>query len=347
MIIQWGALYNWWVLFVAAFAVALYWYKYIKRNRSAALLDKRGTLLKNFSPTKNIMKAFLASVGVIFVALALLHPKWGRIDEKVEQHGRDIFIALDISRSMLTQDCKFGQAGPGQARPGQARPGQKGSDRLAIAKQAIKSLVSALETDRVSLVVFSEKARIYCPLTKDVDLVNTFVDQIDHTTIGSGTTLLDQPIQTTIEQCERFPDRKSKLLLLVTDGEDFSDSLDVIKKKANDAGLTILIIGVGTKQGAPIPLYDEKGKRNGYIKDSNDQVVISQLHPESLHNLAEATGGMAVMLDNNGMNVSNLVAKIKQFEKEKQGAHKVSAMREQYSWFLLVSFICFLLEWLL
>jgi Ca-activated chloride channel homolog len=325
--IYWGAWHNGWIFPIAALLMGLAWYKYIRRNRVAAMLDKRGTQLKHFSPTKNIAKAVLFCGGVLGIALALLHPKWGQVDEQVEQHGRDVLIALDISRSMLTQDCK--------------------PDRLTVAKNSLKQLVAALETDMVSLMVFSEKSRIYCPLTKDVELVNMFLDYIDYTTIGSGTTMLDKPIQSAIEQCARFPERKSKLLLLVTDGEDFSTSLDELKKRAQAIGLTIFIIGVGTREGAPIPLYDEFGKQQGYVKDEQGHVVISHLQPESLTQLAQGTGGIAIMLDDQGASVHDIVRKIQQFEQERQGQHRVMGLQEQYAPFLLVSFLCFLCEWLL
>jgi len=133
----------------------------------------------------------------------------------------------------------------------------------------------------------------------------------------------------------------------VTDGEDFSQMIDQLKDRANEAGLTILIIGVGTEQGAPIPLYNEQGKRSGYIKDKKDQVVISQLNKSALQDLVQATGGMVLFAKEEKVNIGSLVRKIEQFEKESQGKKSVSSLQEQYPWFLLVSFICFLLEWLL
>jgi len=325
--IQWENLQNIWWFIGAAILIALAWYHYLSRNRLAALLNKQGNLLRHFSPTRTIIKAILGSVGILFLFIALFHPKWGRIEERVEQHGRDLFVALDTSRSMLAQDVK--------------------PDRLTCAKNIIKRVMDKLDSERVSLMVFSERARVYCPLTKDQELVSLFLDQIDHTTIGAGTTLLDQPIQLAIDQCNRVPERKNRLLLLVTDGEDFSQSLSKLQKKAKDAGLTILVVGVGTKQGAPVPLYTELGKRRGYIKDKKDQVVISQLNDAALRSVAEATGGSVIFAQQEQVNINSLVQKIEQFEKETQGEKAVSSLQEQYPWFLLVSFICFLLEWLL
>lgn len=327
IMVSWGNLYNLWWLFLAALLIGLVWWKYLSRTKLAVLLNKQGNLLRHFSAKKNIVKALLSSIGILFLFLALLHPKWGIIEEVVEQEGRDLFIALDVSRSMLTQDVA--------------------PDRLSCAKQALKSLINQLATDRVGLIVFSERARVYCPLTQDKELVELFLDQIDHTTIGAGTTLLDQPVQLTIEQCKRTPDKKSRLLILVTDGEDFSKSLEALKKQAKEVGLTILVIGIGTQEGAPIPIYNEQDKRAGYVKDKKDQVVISQLHENALRSLAQETGGTVVFMQNNQVDMSDIVRKIELFEKERQGERAFSSLQEQYPWFLLISFICFLCEWLL
>ena len=327
MMIQWGSLHHGWYFLLAAFLILLVWKKYLLRNRLAAQLNKNGKLLRNFSATRNIIKAACASIGIIALFLALLHPKWGVVDEVVEQEGRDLFVALDVSRSMLTQDVK--------------------PDRLSCAKRALTQLVDQLETDRIALMIFSEKARVYCPLTHDKDLVKMFLEQIDRTMMGAGTTLLEQPVQLTIDQCRRNPDKKSKVLVLVTDGEDFSPSLEKLKSQAKEVGLTILVIGVGTSTGAPIPLYNEQGQRVGYIKDKKDQVVISQLHEQSLQALAQATGGTATFIRDGKGDVHSIVNKIEQFEKERQGERAMSSLQEQYPWFLLVSFVCFLIEWIL
>ncbi len=219
----------------------------------------------------------------------------------------------------------------------------------------VRWCVYFLHCDRISLMIFSEKAKIYCPLTKDTDLVKLFLDQIDYTTLNAGTTRLDQPIICALEQCKRNPERKHNILLLVSDGEDFSGVLAGIKEQARACGLTILVIGVGTVQGAPIPLYNslnnDQKQRIGYLKDTHDRVVISQLNKSALNALAKNTGGMALFVEKNIgapiVNMDELVERIKQFEKERQGAANITSLKEQYPWFLLVGFVCLLLEWIL
>jgi len=323
----WAHKYNIWWFALAAVLVSGVWYLYLYRNKLARMLDKTGLLLKHFSARKNIVKAVLASCAIICLFLALLHPQWGLMVDETEQRGRDLVIALDVSRSMLAQDVQ--------------------PDRLTCAKQVIMRIAQALETDRVALMIFSEKARIYCPLTKDIDLIKSFLENFDHTTLSAGTTCLDQPIRSTIAQCQRNPDRKHNILLMVSDGEDFSGSLDGLQDQARSCGLTILVTGVGTTQGAPIPLYDEKKQRTGYLKDAHDRVVISQLNKSVLEKLAKNTGGLALFVEKSDVSVDQLITRIKQFDKELQGTVRMPSLKEQHPWFLLVSFTCLLIEWVL
>lgn len=326
-LIIWAHKHNAWWFLLAAVLLCGVWYVYLSRNRIARSLDKMGTLLRYFSARKNLIKAVFASCAIICLFVALLHPQWGLVSDEAEQRGRDLLIALDVSRSMLAQDVQ--------------------PDRLTCAKQVIMRVAQALETDRVSLIIFSEKARIYCPLTKDIDLVKSFLEHLDYTTLSSGTTCLDQPVRCALAQCQRNPERKHSILLMVSDGEDFSGSLDGLQEQAQSCGLTILVTGIGTAEGAPIPLYGEEKQRVGYLKDAHDRVVISRLNKPVLERLAKDTGGLALFVEKPDVSIEKLVARIKQFDGELQGVVRMPSLKEQYPWFLLVSFVCMLFEWML
>jgi Ca-activated chloride channel family protein len=315
-----------WFLWIIVLIAAVY-YLYYTRNQYARALDRSRKFLKHFSVLRNTIKVVLAAIAYSCLGFALLHPQWGEVTDQVEQQGRDLMIALDISRSMLAQDVA--------------------PDRLSCAKQAIEQLMQALAADRVALMVFSEKARIYCPLTQDYPLVRLFLEHIDYTTLSAGTTRLDQPIYCAIQQCKRNQQRKHNILLLVSDGEDFSGALAGIKEQAASCGLTILVLGIGTAQGAPIPVYNEQKQRTDYLKDVRGQVVISRLNKSALTTLAENTGGLALFIERPVIKVQDLVDRINQFEQEQRALATVKSHKEQYPWFVFVSFLCLTLEWLL
>lgn len=326
-LIVWGAPEYRWLFVLCVILLLFIWYRVKRQTGTAKKLDKNKRLLTNYSKYKVYSKVILSSFGILALFIALLHPRWGRLQETVEQRGRDIFIALDTSRSMLAQDTK--------------------PNRLHCAQQALKLVLNKLASDRVSIILFCDKARTFCPLTRDKELACMFIDTVQPSSMSLGTTCVDQPIYKAIEQCKRCPQHKSRLLIIATDGEDFSGSLDAARSAAQQAGLTLLILGVGTQAGSPIALYDDQNKLTGYVKDANNHVVISKLNESALTHMAQQTGGIYCTIDRETPLVDTIVKSIEHHEKEHIDQCTVSSLQEQYPWFLLISFCCFVLEWIL
>ncbi|MFC1842582.1 VWA domain-containing protein [Candidatus Dependentiae bacterium] len=315
---------------VLIFAIICLVWRYVKTKkvvRELAGSSRVSTLFKHFSRTRNIIKIILLSIGFTSLFLGLLRPQWDKKEEVVAQKGRDLFIAIDISRSMLAQDYK--------------------PNRLAFAKEKIKKLVSNLKSERVSLVIFSGSTVVQCPLTADMSAFFMFLDQLDVETISSGTTALDQPIKQVLQMLRDKKNKKTKLLVLFTDGEDFSSNLAGIREKAAKEGLKIFTMGVGTPEGAPIPLITKEGKRQGHIKDKSGNAVISRLNEGILSSLAIETGGEYIRLTESDNDLRRLISLVEKFEKEKFEDKKLPALQERYNYFLLVSLVCFSIEWIL
>src|SRR5690606_8798990 len=211
------------------------------------LVGNHFTLLCNVSPKKQVARIVFLSVVFIFLFIALLRPQWNKTEERIMQEGRDLYIGLDISRSMLAVDCK--------------------PNRLVYAKNKIKKLLKKLSCERVGLILFSGTAFVQCPLTSDYSAFYLYLDAVDAELISSGTTALDQAIQQALRSFSTMPDRKSKLLVLFTDGEDFSHNLSGIKKEAVEENLSIFTIGIGSTEGAPVPVFDAYGYPVGHQKD--------------------------------------------------------------------------------
>jgi Ca-activated chloride channel family protein len=306
-------------------------YALIRRRRIIAILAASrwsDLMVQAASPARSLLKTFLMIIGCSALFLALLQPQWDKKEEMVEQQGRDLFIGLDISRSMLAQDTP--------------------PNRLAFAKEKIKKLVKKLSCERVGLILFSGSTFVQCPLTTDYGAFFLFIDQIDAESISSGTTAIDAAIAQAIEAFKRGVERKNKLLVLFTDGEDFSSNLAQLKQEAVNTGMHIFTVGVGTADGAPIPLFDARGNQQGHQLDKNGKVVITRLNEGILYNLAQDSGGTYLRAQtDNDSEIDSLVRSVEQFEKERMDDKKISKFHEQYPYFVGMSFICFLLEWLL
>ncbi len=328
--INWAAVQNLYWFPVLAGALGLLIYAFYKRKRVASLLVSKewaDRLLLHFSERKLLIKTVLLSCASFFFFLALLQPQWGKRDQMVEQEGRELFIALDISRSMLAGDIK--------------------PDRLAFAKAKIKQLLHQLPSERVGLLVFSGAAVVQCPLTRDRSLFTLFLNQVDASTISGGTTALDQVIEKVVNVFEELPARKNKILVIFTDGEDFSRNLAQLKEKAQEIGLHIFTYGVGTEQGAPIPLIDNEGVATGYEKNEQGNVILSRLNEGILRSLSRETGAHYTSPTQSNDDIENLVAQVDHYEKETLEGKELSTHQDRYFYFLAVTFVCLLVEWLL
>ena len=289
--------------------------------------QRQERLLINFSRARLCIKLLIFFLGVLFVGIALLKPRWGAKQEHITQEGRDLMIALDISRSMLTQDCV--------------------PDRLTCAKKKIVALMHHLSCERIGLILFSGSSFIQCPLTSDYSAFKLFLDLVDVETIASGSTAIDQAIMQAIRMYQTCPDRRNKLLLLLTDGEDFSCNLQGVQEQAAQSGMHIFALAIGTEQGGPIPLYNHQGKQEGYQKDERGSVVISRLHEPIIRSLVDTVGGQYITMTHDDTDVKTIAHHITMFEKEQLDETQVTSLHEQYHYFIAGGLICFILEWFL
>lgn len=318
------------VLIVCALVIWWIIVRYIKSEKAIAQLSSprlRSVVLIHASQFRCISKAVLRFLGFAGLLIALLQPQWDKKQQEVAQEGRDILIAVDISRSMLCADEK--------------------PNRLEFAKQKIKKILYNLKCQRVGLIVFAGDAVVQCPLTVDYGAFFMFLDSLDVSTISSGTTSLDGALKTAIDIFEKMPEKKTKIVCLFTDGEDFSTNLSTIKEQASKIGMAIFTFGIGSKQGAPIPILDATGKNIGFEKDSKGNVIMSKFNEGILKNLSEKTGGRYIKTTSSDTDVKKFIVDVEKFEKESLGSASFERYQEQYSYFIMLSFICFGLEWLL
>lgn len=292
-----------------------------------AALKWQYILVPHYSRFKVFIKGFLLIVALVSLGIALLQPEWGEKEETIHQAGRELFVGLDISRSMLSSDIK--------------------PHRLAFAKYKIKKLINMLQAERIGLVVFSGDTLVQCPLTNDTAAFNLFLDAVDAETISSGTTALDQALAKMITLFKNMPTVKDKIIVLFTDGEDFSTNLSQMKKEAQAAGIHIFTYGVGTEQGAPVPIIDEEGKAIGHQKDERGSVVISRLNTGILQNLSQESGGVYIAPTQDHADLQKLVSYVEKYEKQKFDDQQHKHRPARYFYFLWVAFVCLLMEWIL
>lgn len=326
----WMHMEYWWS-FIVAFVLFLFVLSaYMRRCKAVALLSHvrhRLLLFPYYSVTKERVRLLLWALALFFFCIALLGPAWDKKEESVEQQGRELFIALDVSRSMLAADLL--------------------PNRLEFAKAKIKRLLQLLPAERVGLVIFAGTAVVQCPLTRDATLLRLFLDQLDAQTISSGTTALDTVIKMVMKLFDSLGARKNKIVVVFTDGEDFSEHLKEVKEEARKSQVHIFTYGVGTAAGAPVPQVNAQGDLIGYEKTAQGTVIFSSLCEDVLKGLSQETGALYISPTQTDADLKELVACVERYEKESLGNQDLEKYEERYPLALAFTFGALLIEWLL
>ena len=225
---------------------------------------------------RRILRFALQLLGLGLAIVSLAQPRWGYTFEDVKRKGLDLLIAVDTSRSMLSNDVQ--------------------PNRLDRVKLAIQDLISQLQGDRAGLIAFAGRAFLQAPLTIDYDAVVEALSDLDTKTIPEGGTNISSAITLATQSFGKGA-MGNRALVIFTDGEELSGDALKTAKEAADAGVRIFTVGVGTPQGSLIPVTGEDGQ-TGFVKDSAGQVVKSKLDDKRLGEIAQATGGFYLHLEN-------------------------------------------------
>lgn len=248
-------------------------------NKKKALLGKYADqslwplLLSSLDQKKQNLKAFFILTALFLIIIALLRPQWGFHEEDISRRGVDIFIAVDVSKSMLTQDVL--------------------PSRLARAKLAIEDLVNQLKSDRIGLIAFSGSAFVQCPLTVDYDNFLESVDDLDVNLIPRGGTDIESAINEARRSFTSGSEGINKALIIITDGESHEGDAVAAAAKAVQENMTIHSIGVGTAEGDLIRVADEQGT-GGFLKNNAGDAVKSRLNEDQLKQIAFKGNGAYV-----------------------------------------------------
>jgi len=267
--------FNWLLLLVPALLVL---FSFANRRRKMMLsFFAQEHLTKEIAGTLDLKrrrnKSYLLIGGMLFLVLALLRPQWGFVWEENKASGVDIFLAVDVSQSMLTKDVL--------------------PSRLERTKLAIEDLVGYLQADRVGLIAFAGSAFVQCPLTIDYDGFLLAVSDLNAKSISSQGTNIESAINKAQESFAAGSQGNKKVLIIITDGENHeADPLPAVQKAAAE-NIKIFTVGVGTPDGELIQVTDDTGQ-TVFLKDKQGHVVKSRLNEELLKNIALKAEGAYV-----------------------------------------------------
>ncbi|MGV3460831.1 MAG: VWA domain-containing protein [Flavobacterium sp.] len=307
---------------VALYLYEVYWQR--KKQREFGNSELVEMLVPGRSVFKQALKWVVLVLTIACVILAIVNPKIGTKVETVKREGIDIVFALDVSKSMLAEDMA--------------------PSRLDRSKQIVSQIINGLGSDRVGMVGYAGAAYPVLPITTDYGVARMFLEGVNTDIVSSQGTA----IGAAVDMAATFfddPD-SSKLVILLSDGEDHGEDSIAAAERAKEKGIKIITVGLGTTKGGPIPMR-RNGIIQGYKQDSEGNQVTTKLYPEALQALAQVTGGGYISGQSTKAVTDYVKNTIKSSEKTGFESRRVSEYDSQYQWFLAVAFLLLIIDFFL
>ena len=318
-----------WALFTLPLFLLLFVYAYRRRKKLASKFASISMLPKiatSLSPWRRATKTGLLLLGIAFLIVALARPQWGRQMEHIERKGLDILLLQDVSLSMLAEDVK--------------------PNRLVRSRHEISAFLDTLSGDRVGLVAFSGEAQTLVPLTLDYGTVQLILRDLEPGWLLPGTDLaaaIDKGMQ--MFRRSKVPS-KYAVMVLMSDGEE-QDAKAVEKaKEAAEAGIRIYTVGIGSKEGVPIPEPTKNGDVS-YHKDRFGNIVTTHLEERTLQDVASITGARYFYASPGEFQLQKVLSEIESLEKRDTSSDQMENYQDRYQIFLAMAAILFLVQALL
>ena len=304
----------------------LFYALYLEWKRKTQAAFARPELLELLSPNRSkfkpTLKVVLLSFVIVFLVFGLMNPKIGTQLETVKREGVDIVFAIDVSKSMLAEDIA--------------------PNRIEKSKRLVSAILNQLASDRVGIIAYAAQAVPQLPITTDYGAAKMFLQALNTDMLSSQGTALDSAIDLSGTFFDD-EDQTNRVIFLISDGEDHSDDAANAASRAAELGIKIFTFGVGTEQGAPIPLK-RKGVVESYKKDFEGEVVITKRNQEVLEAIAAATEG-AYQDGNDTQAVLEFVSEqLKAMDKKEFEAKKFVSYKDRFQAFLVAALLFLLID---
>lgn len=296
--------------------------KRLKKFATAPLLP---SLIPDFRAGKKLTRFILFHFSIAFFIVALANPQIGSKIAEGKQEGIDIMIALDVSNSMIAEDLK--------------------PNRLQRAKLAIEKLVNRLGGDRVGIIVFAGNAYVQLPITTDYSAAKLFLNGIDNTIVPVQGTAIGKAIDLAMTSFN-FEDQSSKTIIIITDGENHEDDAIKAAEIAREQGVIVNAIGMGSIQGAPIPVYNN-GRQVDFKKNRAGETIITKLNDTMLKDISEAGGGTFVRASQQDVGLGILLDNLDQMDKKEFGSVIYTEYESRFQYYLGIGLLLLLIDLLL
>ncbi|MDP3462398.1 MAG: VWA domain-containing protein [Bacteroidales bacterium] len=310
-------------LLVLIFLLSEYFRKKRLHQFASSLMIK--TLMPDTSAWRKWFKLVLFSLAFATLIVAMANPQTGSKLQEVKRKGIDLFIALDVSNSMLSEDIL--------------------PNRLERSKQALLNLIDKLEGDRIGMIVFAGRAYVQLPITTDYYAARLFLSTINPGMIPTQGTAIGEAINLAMNSFDE--NNHNKAIIIISDGEDHEENAVKAAEKAAELGIHIYAIGMGLPDGSPIPLYNEFGKKTGFRKDRSGNTIVTRLNETILQQIALSGNGSYTRANNSRSGLEFIFDEINKIEKAEIEARVFTDYDNKFQIFLAITLLFLVIELLI
>ena len=304
--------------FPAAYGLA----RWLRRRRLRRFGDEAlvRELMPSWSASKGWVRVVLFSLAFFFFAIGLARPQIGAKLSERKHKGAEVMIALDVSNSMLAEDYS--------------------PNRLERAKLAISRLTDKLQDDRIGLIIFAGTPFVQLPITTDYISAKMFLSSVSTESVPVQGTAIGEAITLGVKSFSAQSE-KSRVIIVISDGENHEDDAVAAAKQAADFGIRVYTIGVGSPEGQPIPVGGE------LLKDKQGNIVVTRLDEDALRQVARAGNGAYIHAGNEEFGLNPIIDDIRRMDEEEFGSIMFEDFDEQYMYFFSAALVLLLLEMLI
>ena len=273
--------------------------------------------------SKAFYKFILRSTYLSLMIIALLGPSFGENKKEIDLVGKDIMILVDLSESMNANDVK--------------------PSRLEKVKFEMKKVIDEFSSDRIGIIMFSGEAFVQCPMTYDKNALNLFTETLNTGLVPNTGTDFGPPLELSLSKLNNenteSNELSSKIILLISDGEDFGDNTKESLEKIVDSNIKLFTVGIGSEKGSKILLTN-----GDYKRDKEGKEVITKLDPISLKETAKETGGKYFEITNTNNQIDELIYEINNIKGEVIESKIIDVTENKYFYFLLTALILMIID---
>lgn len=295
-----------------------------KRKALAGLGNKETVrkIIPDVSFSRPALKFIIFLFAYASLILGLANPQIGTKMEEGKKSGSDLMILLDVSNSMLSGDLA--------------------PNRLENAKRAISQLIDNLHNDRIGIIIFAGEAYVQLPITTDYSAAKLFLNNISTDIVPTQGTAIGAAIDMGMKSFD-FVNGTSKAMILMTDGENHEDDAIAATERAKAKDVTIHVIGLGSPEGAPLPIYKD-GRPVGFRTDEAGKTVISKLNEEMCKEIAAAGNGAYVRASNANSGLGIVMDQVDKMQKKTYDSKVFKNYEDRFQFFLGFAFLLLLIE---